>query len=426
MSDRLSAVLMKEPGRSAIGTESPGAAAKVVVPHTDYTQYTKGHLAEVVGNITRLHSDFSTIPDADTALTEVIDARWDEISGTDQEKKFNVALLAKIGIQYPGSDAQPGNSPRYLDLSRNGQLYTAHITDIVRNFSSNGGIFDRVAFAESVIVTSMRLAAPNTHPDAISGLVNTVYLMREAGIINGSTIHNIEMGIDGTARHIAIKLLHSGKELTDDQRKIIEVFSKKLTDFSLKYFGAESIFKAQKNPQSPTSLVADVSTVQNFVRKYLPYTASQFSEEGVTEVSGQKPTIPELPEGIETNIELKPDNDWHMRGYTINIHGSAGEQIGNVSGLVRQNHFTITDANLEATYRGKGIARAAYERLIEDAFNHGFTVSSDSKVTDAAVKVYESLGRRGYNIIKNPLVERGEYDRWTTPDGSPVFTIKKK
>lgn len=257
---------INESGKLGIGSEMSGVG-KVVAPKTDYAQLIKGHLASVVGGITFSHSELASIPEASTALTEVLDERWETASGKVQDKKFNVALLTRTGFQYPASDARPDSSPRPLDLKSNGQMYAAHITDIIRNFTPRGGPFDRVAFTEAVIATSVRLAASNVHPDAISGLVNTVYLMKAAGILDSSTIHNISMGIDLTARLVNLKLLQSGKALEDKQRDCVNVFSTRLLEFSINNFGEKSAFRSQEHPDPPASLVANNTMVQEFVKR---------------------------------------------------------------------------------------------------------------------------------------------------------------
>lgn len=63
-----------------------------------------------------------------------------------------------------------------------------------------------------------------------------------------------------------------------------------------------------------------------------------------------------------------------------------------------------------------------YQELASDAKNAGATtLSSDQEVTPDAARVWESLAKQGYGVVKNPDAKMVA-GRWLTPDRSPVFT----
>lgn len=78
-----------------------------------------------------------------------------------------------------------------------------------------------------------------------------------------------------------------------------------------------------------------------------------------------------------------------------------------------------------------GAMTRAYEAGIALAQEQGKRFTSDSSVTTDAVRVYDALSKRGYEVTKNPnarLAERPEVisPRWMTDDGAPVFEVAPK
>lgn len=96
--------------------------------------------------------------------------------------------------------------------------------------------------------------------------------------------------------------------------------------------------------------------------------------------------------------------------------GHVGGEIQN--GTLRINHADIPDpAN-----RGKGHGVGMYESLLDYARQNNLGVTSDMTVEAPAVRIYEALKRRGYDVERNPGGGIFEDDgtHWNT---SPVFTV---
>ena len=112
---------------------------------------------------------------------------------------------------------------------------------------------------------------------------------------------------------------------------------------------------------------------------------------------------------------------------------SAHHKGGMVGGKLRSSGLHITHAELEEKERGKGYGKAMYKALINHAHSLGHKVYSDSTVEMPAVRVYQSLGKKDYEIERLPGGGELKPDK-EIPHGAfygegsskPVFEIKAK
>lgn len=101
---------------------------------------------------------------------------------------------------------------------------------------------------------------------------------------------------------------------------------------------------------------------------------------------------------------------------------------GRIGGGVREGVLHINATEVKSEERGKGHGVTLYKAMVDHAFGRGLDVASDETVESGAAHVYQALGRRGYNVVRNP----NAYE-FTLDDGSkawsgrrnPVFTIKR-
>ena len=75
---------------------------------------------------------------------------------------------------------------------------------------------------------------------------------------------------------------------------------------------------------------------------------------------------------------------------------------GVVGGHVKDGALRISVAQLDAAKQGKGLGKAMYAKLIDDAHKQGLKVYSDTTVEVPAARVYKSLEKDGYQIVTNP------------------------
>jgi GNAT superfamily N-acetyltransferase len=112
---------------------------------------------------------------------------------------------------------------------------------------------------------------------------------------------------------------------------------------------------------------------------------------------------------------------------------SAHHKGGMVGGSLKNKELHITHSELDEKERGKGYGKEMYSSLINHAHNLGHKVFSDSTVEMPAVHVYQSLGKKDFDVKR--LAGGGELaaDK-DLPHGalygkganSPVFEITKK
>lgn len=87
-------------------------------------------------------------------------------------------------------------------------------------------------------------------------------------------------------------------------------------------------------------------------------------------------------------VATNPDSDFVQ----------AKSDAGLVGGHVRDGALHITTAEVEPAYRGQGEGIKLYTALVDDALAKGLRVFSDSTVEASAVRMYEALQRRGYEV----------------------------
>lgn len=87
-------------------------------------------------------------------------------------------------------------------------------------------------------------------------------------------------------------------------------------------------------------------------------------------------------------VEIKPDTNFLQ----------AKTEAGMVGGTIRDGALHINYAEVDPAMRGQGEGIKLYSALIDDALSRGLRVFSDATVEAPAVRVYEALQRRGYEV----------------------------
>ena len=130
--------------------------------------------------------------------------------------------------------------------------------------------------------------------------------------------------------------------------------------------------------------------------------AVKATQEMAARVETMRAEVAAIEQANQVEVVAKPDSDFVQ----------AKSEAGLVGGHVRDNALHITTAEVSPDMRGQGNGVRLYSALIDDALNKGLRVFSDSTVEADAVRVYESLGRRGYEVRR---LEGG------TLDGGAVY-----
>jgi len=113
------------------------------------------------------------------------------------------------------------------------------------------------------------------------------------------------------------------------------------------------------------------------------------------------------------NVSMKPNSTWL----------SAQSENGMVGGHVKDGALHISHANLDESARGMGEGSSLYKALIDKAHKDGLKVFSDSTVELPAVRVYESLGRNGYDVRRLPGGLLDDGSAYGSGASNPAFEI---
>lgn len=112
----------------------------------------------------------------------------------------------------------------------------------------------------------------------------------------------------------------------------------------------------------------------------------------------------------------------------------SGEDQGFIETKVKGGTVSIVHSELPKSLRGKGLGVSAYRYLIDEALNSGKKFVSDNSVSSDAIRIYESLEKRGYGVNKEelerirepsgyaPTVQYGVKDS----SSKPAFTVFSK
>jgi hypothetical protein len=93
-------------------------------------------------------------------------------------------------------------------------------------------------------------------------------------------------------------------------------------------------------------------------------------------------------------------------------------------GISKPGIAQVFRADIPLTKRGQGLGTAIYERAIQYAADEGRQLVSDTILTPDAERVWQSLARRGHDIVQNPTIERAPNGDISTRDGKPVFELR--
>lgn len=92
---------------------------------------------------------------------------------------------------------------------------------------------------------------------------------------------------------------------------------------------------------------------------------------------------------------------------------------------IRDGMLQVDNTHIDESLRGKGLGAKMYELAIEYAAANNLKFASDAEVSPHAVRVYESLKKRGYAFAKNRKAKKRPDGGYDTGSKEPAFTLKK-
>lgn len=154
--------------------------------------------------------------------------------------------------------------------------------------------------------------------------------------------------------------------------------------------------------------------------------------------------LPTEPEGDEpSDLNLRSDYLKSRYGEVVSRHPGAispleirehgfekevlrnGETVGLLRGTVSPRAITINASHVAQEFQGQGLGTEAYAELAQQAHASGRDLQSDGLVSGQASRVYEALGRQGFEVSRNPTTRVGVGGRLLAGDGNAVFTVRK-
>lgn len=135
---------------------------------------------------------------------------------------------------------------------------------------------------------------------------------------------------------------------------------------------------------------------------------------------------PGVPENIATRTPQAPSvaHDVDEQTGEHHVTSANGETHAQESGPFLISKRSDTAATAQG--KGEGVARA--ETLIQQAESRGLRYSSDVSVSPAMQRVYDSLKRRGYNVMRNPdaAVNPDTGNLVSNDPRKPVFIVRSR
>lgn len=146
-------------------------------------------------------------------------------------------------------------------------------------------------------------------------------------------------------------------------------------------------------------------------------------DDGASEIKKGPPNARDAPKGFKFTSSEDDGT------YSIAPEGVA-KQYG-IGFSETPEYVQILAAELPRELRGKGIAEQMYVGLIEYAFSRGKYVQSDTSVSKGAIKNYERLREKGYDVRQRSDAVRGDLADYpatslVSTGNGPVFTVHPK
>lgn len=141
---------------------------------------------------------------------------------------------------------------------------------------------------------------------------------------------------------------------------------------------------------------------------------------------GIKVEMPEpSSEPRQTPVQVRLEEKAEADG---SVFVTARTDAGLVGGRLTPEGLRVVTADIpDPQLRGQGFGIAMYQELARKADEAGVPLISDETVEQAAVRMYEALERRGFEVERNPRAQPLDDPNMPglfAPRGEPVFTVR--
>lgn len=177
-------------------------------------------------------------------------------------------------------------------------------------------------------------------------------------------------------------------------------------------------FDQAKNKWEPTELGKEVVKQQLEAAKEITPEAAGV---GLSEAAAETPKVETKP--TAKPAEAKPEMIIDEDAGQFEIKSPAGEFLAQEN----RQYLQVKRADVVEAERGKGHAQKAMEMLADEAEKRGLTLASDFSVSKDAQRVYEALGKKGFEVKENPNTVNSETGSKVSNDiRVPVYEVTRK
>lgn len=158
-----------------------------------------------------------------------------------------------------------------------------------------------------------------------------------------------------------------------------------------------------KNPKTKefmgllTGFIPGVSDVQSGLLAAQDVKNQKYAQALLDSV-GMLPFVPALGGMIKNAPKTKIID--YGNGLVDILHD--GEKVGALKYQIKDNMAQITRADVIPEFQNKGIGTEAHKQFINNMFEKGLDVGSDSMLTKNSVKIFDKLKNMGYNVEQSP------------------------
>jgi hypothetical protein len=143
----------------------------------------------------------------------------------------------------------------------------------------------------------------------------------------------------------------------------------------------------------------------------------------------QEPKIKKVSEDLNIFKEekiLKNIDDFDItskKNYFSIVSKTKEKYIIQTEYLKRLNAMVVSDVKVSKEFRNIGAGKSLYKIAIKNAFDKGLDFASDNSISEAAMRVYKSLEKEGFDVIYNKNVKTVKNEGLDPQRGKQIITI---
>ncbi len=152
----------------------------------------------------------------------------------------------------------------------------------------------------------------------------------------------------------------------------------------------------ESNIIKPNPTNGNIATKEEFMDALLDLATLDLEDDQVRYPRTEKRKATHISGGNDYDLYLLDKTTLPASGpFEISIVDNEDNIIGFIRGTKTNKTISFNLIHIQEEHRGKGIGTDIYEKLL----NNGYTIKSDSEITDGTYNIYDRLSRHGYRPI---------------------------